>query len=82
MRPESDREEPKVAGGASRDKKRLAIGLGFMALLLAGTLVSAFLLGVPDRPGRVAPGVPLLILGGWAAVIASALVFYRTFPGE
>lgn len=78
----SDEERPKLAGGASRDKKRLAIGIAFMALLFAGTLVATFLLGRPDPAGALAPGVPVLILTGVGVVVASALVFYRTYPGE
>ncbi len=81
MKPYGDQERPKLAGGASRDKKRLAVGIGFMLLLFAATLVSAFVLGRPMTGAVVAPGVPFLILSGWGIVIAAALVFYRTYRG-
>lgn len=82
MEPHSDREERKLPGGLSRDKKRLAIGLGFMALLLGGTLMAVFLLGRPAGGGGVALGVPVLLLVGWVVVIAATLTFYRVYRGE
>lgn len=69
-------------GGPSRDRRRLAIGLLFMAGFLLTALASAFLLGRPPEDGLVAPGVPFLVASGWGLVIGAAAAFYRTFPGE
>jgi uncharacterized RDD family membrane protein YckC len=67
-------------GGTSPHLRRLLLGLLFMALLLASTLASAFLLGRPGEGSAVAPGVPVLVLTGGAVIVAAAVVFYRTFP--
>lgn len=72
--------EGRRGGGPSRHLRRLLLGLLFMALLLASTLASAFLLGRPGEGDVVAPGVPLLVLTGGALIVAAAVVFYRTFP--
>lgn len=81
MRPGTDDGGANVGRRPSRDKRRLAIGLAFMAALLGGSLVSAFVLGRPSPGAAIAPGVPLLVVGGWALVLAAAVVFYRTYAG-
>lgn len=65
----------------SRDGRRLAVGVAFMALLLLVALAAAFLLGRPAEGAVIAPGVPLLVLGGWVLIVGAAVVFYRTYPG-
>ena len=77
----TDQDGANVGRRSSRDKRRLAIGLAFMAALLGGSLVSAFLLGRPAPGGVIAPGVPVLVGGGWALVLGAAVVFYRTYSG-
>lgn len=69
-------------GGPSRDRRRLVLGLAFMAGFLLTALAAAFLLGRPPETGSVAPGVPFLVASGWALVLGAAAVFYRTFPGD
>lgn len=68
--------------GPSRDRRRLALGLAFMAGFLLTALAAAFLLGRPPEDGLVAPGVPFLVAFGWVLVLGAAAVFYRTFPGD
>lgn len=81
MARESEGVDGKVRDGLSRDKRRLALGLLLMALLLGTTLISVFMLGRPTE-GRLAPGVPFLVGSGWTLVLASAVVFYRSYSGE
>lgn len=81
MARESEGADGKVRDGLSRDKRRLALGLLLMALLLGTTLISVFMLGRPTE-GRLAPGVPFLVGSGWVLVLASAVVFYRSYSGE
>lgn len=81
MARESEGADGKVRDGLSRDKRRLAVGLVLMAMLLGTTLVSVFMLGRPTQ-GRLAPGVPFLVGSGWILVLASAIVFYRSYSGE
>ena len=71
----------KLTDGLSRDKRRLVLGLWFMALLLATTLVAVFLLGTTDGR-RMAPGVPFLVGSGWVLVLGAAVTFYRSYSGE
>ncbi|MFB6240926.1 MAG: hypothetical protein ABEJ46_05125 [Gemmatimonadota bacterium] len=68
--------------GSGRDRRRLGLGLLFMALLLATTLAAVFLWGRPTASGDVAPGVPVLVVSGWILVAGAAAVFYRTFPED
>lgn len=75
-------ESGSARSGSSRDRRRLALGLLFMALFLASTLAAVFLWGGPPASGGVAPGVPLLVASGWVLVAGAAAVFYRTFPGS
>lgn len=75
---ESDTGSP----GSGRDRRRLGLGLLFMALFLATTLAAVFLWGRPPASGDVAPGVSVLVVSGWILVAGAAAVFYRTFPGD